>query len=121
MSLLSQLKELGCNIDEGLERMMNKEDLYIKMLKKFPTTLYGDSDRQPLPVIPLIDSNDISAAEKNAHTLKGVTGNLSLTPLYTAYTDIVNLLRANELEQAKSLALKTETIQKQIIDLIVKA
>ncbi len=41
-----------------------------------------------------IEARDLDAAFDAAHALKGVTGNLALTPLYQAIFDITEFLRA---------------------------
>ncbi|MBD5501652.1 MAG: hypothetical protein HDR10_10710 [Lachnospiraceae bacterium] len=114
MSLLDDLKELDVNTDEGLGRFMNNAALYEKMIKKFNATVAD------LEVMPHFESGDLDKALTNAHTLKGVTGNLSLTPLYTAYTEIVTQLRANNPEQAKEKLAEILPIQKKIIECIEK-
>ena len=68
----------------------------------------------------LIESGDIEQAQNNAHTLKGVTGNLSLTPLYAAYSDIMTLFRAGQIEEAKQKLLETIPVQEQIVACIEK-
>lgn len=112
MSLLTELETLGVDIQDGLRRFVNNAALYEKMLKKFPAAA------EQLPVQPHFDSGDLDAALANAHTLKGMTGNLSLTPLYTAYTEIVALLRASDPEKAKALLADTIPLQQQISDCI---
>lgn len=67
-----------------------------------------------------IDGGDIETATRNAHTIKGVTGNLSITPLYTAYTEIVNLLRGGKVEEARKLYVETLPVQEKILEIIKK-
>lgn len=112
MDLLEELAELGCNIQDGVKRFLSKKDLYIRMLKKFPESASGSN------LIAFIEKGDSVAAAETAHTLKGVTGNLSLTPLYTAYTEIVSLLRTGRLTEAKKLLEEILPLQNKIILLI---
>ena len=42
------------------------------------------------------------------HTLKGVSGNLSINVIYNTASQIVSLLRANDLEGAKALFASLE-------------
>ncbi|MBQ2697719.1 MAG: Hpt domain-containing protein [Clostridia bacterium] len=109
MSLLDQLSALGVNTAEGLNRFAQKAALFEKMLKKFPAAAAD------LPVLPLFEAGNLEGALANAHTLKGMTGNLSLTPLYEAYTEIVALLRADQPDQARALTEKILPLQEQII------
>lgn len=57
---------------------------------------------------------------ESAHAIKGATGNLSLTPLYKAYTDIVDLLRQDKPEEARKVLLDILPVQAQIIEVINK-
>lgn len=50
---------------------------------------------------PDFDGNDYKDMIEKAHAIKGAAGNLSITPVYEAYTEIVNLLRADQPAQAR--------------------
>lgn len=114
MGLLDELKELDVNTDEGLGRFMNNAALYERMLGKINATV------KDLEVMPYFESGDLETALANAHTLKGVTGNLSLTPLYDAYTEIVAQLRGNEPEKAKERMAEILPVQEKIMKCIEK-
>lgn len=114
MSMVDELKELGANVDEAMQRFMNNAALYEKMLKKLPKMLNGKQ------VIEAIENGNIEGAIETAHTLKGVLGNLSITPLYEAYTDIVALLRQDNPEKAKSILEEHIDIEQKVIACIEK-
>lgn len=114
MSMLDELKDLGVNIEDALQRFMNNSALYEKMLGKLVNNV------RDIVVLPSLEAGDYSAACDAAHTLKGVMGNLSITPLYKNYTQIVNLLREDKPEEAKALLLETLPIQEKIIACIEK-
>lgn len=114
MSLLDELKENGADTADGLNRLMNNEAIYVKLLKKLPDSISQQE------VLPFIDSGDIETATRNAHTIKGVTGNLSITPLYKNYTEIVNLLRAGKVDEARKLYVETVPVQEKFIEIIKK-
>ena len=114
MDLINELETLGVNTQEALRRFSGNSALYIKMLGKFITAA-NDTE-----VMTYIEKEDYETAANNAHTLKGVTGNLSLTPLYSAYTDITNLLRGQKYDEAKSALEKILPVQKEIIACIEK-
>lgn len=114
MSLIEEMEELGADINDALTRFMGNRDLYEKMLKKFPKAV-ADS-----PVQNFLNSGDIEEAASNAHALKGVTGNLSLTPLYNNYTEIVNLCRGENVEKATELLNETLKLQQMFLDRISK-
>lgn len=112
MELISALKELGANTDEALARFMNNSELYVKMLGKFPAAVKDAN------VPAHFEAKDYESAVSAAHTLKGVSGNLSLTPLFKAYTEIVNLLRAGENDTAEVLLNEILPTQEKILNCI---
>lgn len=114
MDIIEELKALGVNTDEALSRFMKNTALYVRMLGKFPAAV-RDAD-----VKSCFEAGDNEKAVAAAHTLKGVTGNLSLTPLYKAYTDVVALLRANEPEKAKEVFEQILPTEEKIIACIEK-
>lgn len=114
MDLLNELEKLGVNTNEALERFSGNSSLYIRMLGKFPASI------NDLEVMPCIESGDIETSITRAHTIKGVTGNLSITPLYNSYTKIVNDLRAGNPNSAKEELEKILPVQKEILECIEK-
>ncbi len=90
MITIDALKEYGANVDEGLSRCMNNEALFLKLVAIIP----GEPNFNKLK--ESLESGNLDAAFESAHALKGVTGNLSLTPLYDPLVEITELLRARE-------------------------
>lgn len=80
----------GANYDVTMERFMGNEALYLRLF----TMLFADENLQKLS--GALAAGDLTAAFEAAHTLKGVTGNLGLEPLYRAVCEIVEPLRARE-------------------------
>lgn len=114
MSLSDDMRNLGANVDDALSRFMGNEALYLRMLAKLPKAI------EESEVMPCFEEGDKEGALAKAHTLKGVTGNLSVTPLFDAYSEIVSLLRSDNVEEAKA---KLEAIlpkQAEIIETIKK-
>ena len=91
------LRELGANVEEGLERCMGMEDFYMEMIE------LGLSDERFEELGPTLESGDLDAAFEQVHALKGVIGNLALTPLYETICEITEHLRAKEQIDYKSL------------------
>jgi HPt (histidine-containing phosphotransfer) domain-containing protein len=84
----TELEKQGADIKEGLGRLMGNEGLYEKLLAKFPASAEDEDIRKAM------DKKDYNELLELTHKLKGVTGNLSLTPLYERYTTIVSDIRA---------------------------
>lgn len=112
MDLMQELKDLGMNPDEGVQRMGGNSPLYEKMLVRLKDMI-KDS-----PVRMDFDSNDYSDIEEAAHTIKGASGNLAVTPIYEFYSEFVKLLREHQPEQAKKILQKALPVQDAIIDCI---
>lgn len=112
MSLIDELKDLGINAEEALERFMGNASLYERMLGKLTAAVKENE------VMPCFDAGNNEEALAKAHTLKGVTGNLSVTPLYSAYSDIVSLLRAGKPDEAKAQLELILPVQDKIISCI---
>ena len=114
MNMLEELKGLGVNVDEALKRLGGNEAFYKKMLGRIQSML------EETTVNPEFDANDYQEVIENAHAIKGATGNLSLTLLYKAYTDIVDLLRQGSPEEARKILVDILPVQAQIIEVINK-
>ena len=58
--------------------------------------------------------------KERAHAIKGTSGNLSITPVYEAYSEIMDLLRSDRPDEAKELLKKILPIQEEIVSCIEK-
>jgi len=114
MSLINELKALGVNADEAIARMNGSTSLYERMLVSF-VRLMKESIVQPD-----FDCNNYDDIIEAAHAIKGVSGNLSITPVYEAYSEIVRLLRNQQPEQANEVLLGVIPIQTAILECIEK-
>lgn len=115
MSLLEELKDLGVDVDDGLDRVMGDSSLYEMMLGMFIDSVNGNPV-QP----PDFDGGDLTELTERVHMLKGVTGNLAMTPLFTRYTEVLGLLRAGQAGEAKSGYLQIMPVQEAIVDCILR-
>ena len=87
MLTIEKLRDFGADVDTGLGRCMNNEGFYLKLVEKS----LGDKTYDRLK--EAIGNNDLDEAFEAAHGLKGVLGNLSLTPIYDPINEITELLR----------------------------
>ena len=87
MITIEKLNSFGANATEGLERCFDNETLYLRLVSTIPDDAVFDRLKQS------IESNNLDTAFDAAHALKGVLGNLSLTPLYTIAVEITENLR----------------------------
>jgi len=112
MNLLEELRDLGVDTDEGLQRMGGNSSLYERMLVKLKDMIKGS------PVQMDFDCNDYSDIAEAAHAIKGASGNLAVTPVYELYTEFMQLLREHQPEEAKKVLEKALPVQNAIIDCI---
>ena len=85
---LDDLIAYGANVDEGLTRCMGNESFYLRLVESIKDEKGFDELKRAL------DEGKLDEAFSAAHGLKGVLGNLSLTPLYEPMSEITELLRA---------------------------
>ncbi|MCI9337741.1 MAG: Hpt domain-containing protein [Lachnospiraceae bacterium] len=114
MNLLDELRALGVDVDDGLKRLMGNEKLYRRLLGSFVKMIATQA------VDPDFDENDYQEAIEKAHSIKGTAGNLSLTPIFEAYSEILNLLRTEKPAEAKAVLAKVLPVQQEIISCIEK-
>lgn len=88
MITLETLRDFGADVDEGLARCLNKEDFYLKMVD------LGLSDERFTTIKDALDAKNLDTAFEMAHALKGVLGNLALTPILAPVSEMTELLRA---------------------------
>ena len=88
MLTLDSMKQYGANVEEGLTRCMKNEAFYLRLV----SLVTKEENFNKLK--SSIESEDLDAAFDAAHALKGVTGNLALTPLYDPIYEITELLRS---------------------------
>mgnify|MGYP002858902939 CR=1 FL=1 len=87
MITIEALKNYGANTEEGLARCMNNEAFYLRMVGMG----LADANFEKLP--EAVAAGDAAAAFEAAHALKGIMGNLALTPLYTPISELTEVLR----------------------------
>ena len=88
MITIEKLNAFGADTAEGLARCYGSEALYLKLVNMIPGESNFDLLEQALA------NNDLDKAFEAAHALKGVLGNLSLTPMYQISVELTELLRS---------------------------
>jgi HPt (histidine-containing phosphotransfer) domain-containing protein len=103
------------NFDEGTKRVMNNVKLYVKLLTKFKTDTNLDE------LLALLEAGDYEKAQGAAHTLKGVSANLSLAELFKQTLELETQIKAKLVNPDQISKVKTtfaETIKK--IDKVIE-
>ncbi len=88
MVTIDILNEFGADTKEGLARCLDDEEFYLELIPEaLDRGRYEDIER-------LLQEKNLAAAFEAAHALKGVVGNLALTPIYEPVSEMTELLRA---------------------------
>ncbi len=91
------LRKAGIDVEELLERLMNNERLVTLFVGKFI------NDKTYTDLLSAFEQGDPERCEFTSHTLKGMSGNLSIKPLYELFTRQVNLIRGADMQGALEL------------------
>ena len=105
---VNELKAYGANTDEGLGRCLNNESFYLRLVKMIP----GDPNFQKL--FTAMDAGDLDTAFAAAHSLKGSTGNLALTPIHAPVVELTELLRSKTLADYAALTQAIRTARDEL-------
>ena len=111
MLTLDKLKAFGADTDEGLARCMNNEEFYLKMINM------GLADERFESLGPVLEKGDKDQAFELAHALKGVLGNLALTPIYEPFSEMTELLRAKQDADYEAMYKKVMAQRKELLDM----
>ncbi|MDD5928368.1 MAG: Hpt domain-containing protein [Spirochaetales bacterium] len=111
MMTVESLKDAGANVEEGLSRCLNKEDFYLKMVNM------GLTDQNFQLLGPALKAKDFDRAFELCHSLKGVIGNLSLTPLYDLICQLTEMLRSKTDIDCTGLYSQIMTMQEKLLAL----
>lgn len=115
MSLFEELKDLGVDVEEGLERVMDDEPLYEVMLGMFIDTVNSN----PIEMADF-EEDSIDTLIERVHILKGLTGNLAMTQLFEGYMQMLDLLRTGRPREAGKEYEQLLPVQTSIMDCIKK-
>lgn len=100
--LRKALSSWGADMEGAVRRFAGNEALYEKFLYKF----LQDATYESLS--KAVEQNDTEEAMRASHTLKGITGNLGLNPLFSLCSDYVDAIRAGELSKLPDLYEKIQ-------------
>lgn len=92
-----QLEECGADVETTLKRFMNNDAIYQKFLGKFP------HDPNYANLGTNLEAGAFEEAYKCAHALKGVVGNLGLTPIFEKVSTLVEELRNKAAEDVDTV------------------
>jgi two-component system sensor histidine kinase/response regulator len=82
----------GVNIADGLNRVAGNRRLYRDLLSQFAAKQAGAATE----IAAALDANDRQTAERTAHTVKGVAGNLGITNVQAAAQKLEKAIRESD-------------------------
>ena len=89
------------NEEDGKKRVMNNGKLYAKLLGKFKDGTSLDE------LLKSTENQDWEKAQAEAHTIKGIAANLSLTELYNQSLDVETQIKGKSIKPESLESLKT--------------
>lgn len=107
-----ELTAYGADYATGMSRCLNKEDFYFKMIKMVA------ANEKFASLGSHLEAKNLKAAFEDAHALKGVVGNVALSPLFAALEDIVEPLRQGEDRDYSELYAKIMDLKKKLDQII---
>lgn len=112
-ALLQALRGIAdLNVDQGLIRTNNNPAFYASMLRKLVSSQADAMAR----VRQALQAQDPGSAERYAHTLKGVAGNLGASALQQSADRLETALRQSAPEQTLNAAMEgTDTLLAQLV------
>lgn len=111
--LLDRCREYGADVEGTMERLMDDEELFEMCMMQF------SQDEGFAGLKGAIESKDYKAAFEYAHALKGVAGNLGLTPLFNAISEMVEALRIDDYSHVEDQYAQIVKEQERVNQLIV--
>ncbi len=109
------LESVGIDYDEAVDRFAGAMDVFEKFLKEMATIKVIE------PLQQALTKGETDNAFKLAHTLKGNFGNLSVKPLYSIVSPLVEELRGGNLVEAQKLYIELESQYEKVTDGIKRA
>ena len=87
---IDTLKEFGADTETGLNRCMGNTEFYLSLVRM------AVEDQSFSGLAGAIAQNNLDTAFEFAHALKGVYGNIALTPIYEPMCELSDLLKNKE-------------------------
>src|SRR5262249_28477516 len=82
----------GVNVADGLSRVAGNRNLYVKLLSQFSSQQSGAATQ----IAAALDASDRKLAERIAHTVKGVAGNLGISDVQSAAQKLEKAIREGQ-------------------------
>ena len=91
----------GIDVEDGLQRMLNRPALYEKVLRDFHARFVGETER----ILAALAANETEEATRRAHSLKGISGTIGAKTLADLARELELAIRDSKPELDSALAL----------------
>ena len=95
----------GLDANDGLSRVAGNRKLYLKLLRQF-VEQQGPAVGE---ITAALAAGDVALAERLAHTLKGVAGNIGARPVHSAAADLEKVIRSKAPSAEVEVAIQQVT------------
>ena len=112
MLTIEKLNEFGVDTKEGLTRCMNNQKFYFRMISM---GLSNDSFEK---LGKALEENNLDEAFEAAHALKGVLGNLALTPIYVPLSEMTEMLRAKKTADYTAMYEPIMKLRNELVEML---
>jgi len=110
MITIDSLKAFGADTADGLQRCLNMESFYLDLVNSVKTDKGLDELKD------FLNAGDLDNAFEKAHALKGMYGNLSLTPIYKPLSELTDLLRNRGTVEKHSIIEKCTPLLTEVLN-----
>lgn len=110
--VIKKLEDWGCDMETTMERFAYNEELFISFLD----IMAADENFEGLG--RALDNNQVKEAFECAHALKGVLSNMGLDPMTNVIVEIVEPLRAGNIDGMKEKYDRLMELRQEYISII---
>ncbi len=110
--LIQKLNDFGCDTAGAINRLLDSEETYLTFLEKYKGTFHVNELGE------LLQQKKYQEAFDCVHNIKGAAGNLGITPLYSAASDLTEKLRANDYADLDSIYAKLKTAYQDFLFIV---
>ena len=111
MLTIEKLKEYGADTETGVARCLGAEDFYLELVN----SVLPDTKLDELGAA--LKANDLDQAFDIAHALKGMYGNIAITPIFEPVNEMTELLRSRTQTDYSALLSKALAQKEKLVAL----
>ncbi len=111
---IEALRSWGCDIDAAMGRLLGDEELFLELSHRVAD---GDECGR---LTQAVEAGDAKESFEVAHMLKGMLGNMGMTPIYRPVCEIVDRLRGGQMTDVTAELTQIQQGYEQLRKLLSK-